>query len=78
MDHAHRAEPDLVGVAARAEVLRAQVSAARFGGLRRLRYSARRTMFSINDPVRSNLILFMRRGSEAAYILCKPKKHDKL
>jgi hypothetical protein len=35
-------------------------------------------MFSINDlPVR-NLILFMRARSEAAYILCKPEKHDKL
>jgi hypothetical protein len=46
--------------------------------LRRLRYSARRTMFSINDPGVCNLILFMRSRSEAAYILCKPEKHDKL
>ena len=57
---------------------RAGVSAARFGGLRRLRYSASRTMFSINEPVRSNLILFMRCGSEAAYILCKPEESDTL
>jgi hypothetical protein len=35
-------------------------------------------MFSINEPIGSNLILFMRPGSEAAYILCKPEKHDKL
>jgi len=50
----------------------------RFGGLRRLRYSARRTMFSINDRVVCNLILFMRLGSEAAYIHLKPQEHDKL
>ena len=45
-------------------------------GLRRLRYSARRTMFSINGFAVRNLILFIRRRSEAAYILCKPLKHD--
>ena len=51
----------------------------RFGGLRRLlRYSARRTMFSINERVVCNLILFMRPGSEAAYIHLKPEKDDKL
>jgi hypothetical protein len=50
--------------------------AGRRGGLRRLRYSARRTMFSINgEPVR-NLILFMRSRSEAAYIVYKPPKND--
>jgi hypothetical protein len=35
-------------------------------------------MFSINDPVVRNLILFMRPRSEAAYIHLKPEKHDKL
>ena len=45
---------------------------ARFGGLRRFRYSARRTMFSINDGVVCNLILFMRGRFLEAYILCKP------
>jgi len=52
--------------------------AAGGGGLRRLRYSARRTMFSINDPAVCNLILLMRPRSEAAYILCKPEKRDTL
>ena len=33
-------------------------------------------MFSINDRPVSNLILFMRTGSEAAYILCKPLEND--
>jgi hypothetical protein len=51
---------------------------ARFAGLRRLRYSARRTMFSINDRVVRNLILFMRWRSEAAYIHLKPEENDKL
>jgi hypothetical protein len=41
---------------------------------RRLRYSARRTMFSINDlPVR-NLILFIRPQFQRAYIHYKPKE----
>ena len=54
-------------------------SAARLGGLRRLlRYSARRTMFSINERGVCNLILFMRPRSEAAYIHFKPGKDDKL
>jgi hypothetical protein len=35
-------------------------------------------MFSINDPVVRNLILFMRPRSEAGYIHLKPEKHDKL
>jgi hypothetical protein len=35
-------------------------------------------MFSINDPVVRNLILFMRPRSEAAYILFKPEKLDTL
>ena len=33
-------------------------------------------MFSINDGPISNLILFMRTGSEAAYILFKPLVDD--
>jgi hypothetical protein len=33
-------------------------------------------MFSINGLAVRNLILFIRRRSEAAYILCKPLKHD--
>jgi hypothetical protein len=35
-------------------------------------------MFSINDPAVRNLILFMRRRSEAAYTLCKPEENDTL
>jgi hypothetical protein len=33
-------------------------------------------MFSINDRAVRNLILFMRRRSEAAYILFKPREDD--
>jgi hypothetical protein len=46
--------------------------------LRRWRYSARRTMFSINEAVECNLILFIRPRSEAGYILFKPEEDDKL
>jgi hypothetical protein len=35
-------------------------------------------MFSINDPVEGNLILFIRPRSEAAYILFKPEEDDML
>jgi hypothetical protein len=35
-------------------------------------------MFSINERMASNLILFMRPRSEAAYTLYKPEEHDKL
>jgi hypothetical protein len=51
---------------------------ARCAGLRRWRYSASWTMFSINGQAGCNLILFMRPRSEAAYIHFKPEENDKL
>jgi hypothetical protein len=35
-------------------------------------------MFSINDALGCNLILFIRPRSEAGYILLKPEEDDKL